>query len=115
MSRAALTMLAAASIACHGGRPQAKDVAYLTVFVTKDGEIELNGAEASLSQLENALQAAQGERAVVLFAREPPQRERGSNAMLVLGMIRARELRVRLCRSRDFSDAVAPDGRLRPE
>ncbi len=76
--------------------------------------LQVNGQEASFSQLEGVLDAAARDGAIVLFAREPAERARGSNAMLVLGAIRQRKLRIRPCSRRDFSDAVGPDGRLLP-
>ena len=110
-----MTALIAASThtACSGAAfdPSSK---YITVFVSQDGVVEVNGEEASLSQLEAALQTAAGAGALVLFAREPTERNRGSHAMIVLQMIRDRKLQIRTCSKRDFSDAIGPDGKLRP-
>jgi len=108
-------LVAAALAACSGPMHEPKaDAKYLTVFVTKDGILEIDGREASLYELERALQSAVEVGAVVLFAREPPERDRAPIARMVLQMVRDRQLEVRQCRNRDFSDAIAPDGRLRP-
>ena len=109
-------LVAAAFAACSGSTSEpSADAKYLTVFVTKDGVVEVDGREASLYELERELQSAVEARAVVLFAREPPERDRAPIARMVLQMVRDRQLQVRQCRKRDFSDAIAPDGRLRPQ
>ncbi len=112
MTRNAL-LLVAFLAACSGEAfdPNAK---YITVFVSKDGVVEVNGEEASMSHLEAALGAAAKDDAIVLFAREPAERDRGSNAMLVLQAIRERKLRIRTSGQRDFSDVLEPDGKLKP-
>ena len=109
------TLLIGLALACSGKSSEPKaDARYMTVFVSQDGEIEVAGREASLMELENALKAADSG-TVVLFAREPSARNRAGHAMLVLQTIRGRQLPIRFCRNRDFSDAIAPDGKLRPE
>jgi len=113
---ASVALLAALSLGCTGNASQpAPDAKYLTVFVSKDGEITAGGTGVSLARLEGELDAAKASRAVVLFAREPTERGRGSVAMLVLGAIQQRGLEVRTCAKRDCSDAIGPDGRLSPK
>src|SRR5262245_15983540 len=109
---AAFSLVAAAALGCGGAAP-AKDTPYLTVFVAADGVLQLNGREASLIELEDALTAASSRGAVVLFAREPKERGGAAYAMQVLQTIRSRKVSLRLCNERDFSDAIGPDGRLR--
>ncbi len=114
-SRIAAALLIALTLGCSGKDSEPKaDARYLTVFVAKDGEMEVGGREASLLDLENALKAA-APGTLVLFAREPSERDRAAHGMLVLQTIRAQQLPIRFCRNRDFSDAIAPDGKLRPE
>ena len=110
-----LSLVAIASLACAGRAPEAANQKYLTVFVSKDGEIKADGTDVSLSRLEEELEKAKASGAVILFAREPAERGRGSVAMLVLGAIQRRELKIRFCTARDCSDAIGPDGKLRPE
>ena len=110
-----LALVAAASLACGTRAPEPRDVKYLTVFVSKDGEIAADGQEVSLSRLEDELDKAKAANAVVLFAREPSERGRAGHAMLVLKTIQARELKIRFCTARDCSDAIGPDGKIRPE
>jgi hypothetical protein len=88
---------------------------YLTVFVSSDGVIVADGQELSLARLEEELDQAKAANAVIRFAREPAERGRGSVAMLVLGAIERRQLKLRRCAQRDCSDAIAPDGKLRPQ
>ncbi len=109
-----IAVLLVAFLAACSGDSFDPDAKYITVFVSKDGVVEGNGEEASLSQLEGALDAAAKDGAIVLFAREPAERDRGSNAMLVLQAIRERKLRIRTSGKRDFSDMVEPDGKLKP-
>jgi hypothetical protein len=109
-------LIAAALAACSGSTSEPKTGGkYLTVFVTKDGALEVDGREASLHELERELQLAVDVGAIVLLAREPPERDRAPIARMVLQMVRDRQLQIRQCRNRDFSDAIAPDGTLRPQ
>ena len=85
-----------------------------TFGVASDGTMEINGSEAALFQLEEALQAAASQGAVVLFARETPERDRAPVSRVVLQMVRDRRIPVRICRERDFSDALTPEGKLKP-
>ena len=110
-----LGLVAAASIACGTRAPEPRDAKYLTVFVSRDGVIAADGQEVSLSRLEEELDKAKAASAVILFAREPSERGRAGHAMLVLKTIQARGLKLRFCTARDCSDAIGPDGKLRPE
>lgn len=107
-------LIAAASVGCSGNKPPA-ETRYLTVFVAKDGAMEVAGHEASLMELENAVDEAAKTGALVLFAREPTARDRAAYGMMVLQTIRSKQVRVRFCGSRDFKDAIGPDGKLLPE
>jgi hypothetical protein len=115
--RAWLAACLAAALAFACGRPAetSPPSKYLTVFVSKDGEIAADGQEVSLSRLEGELDTAKATGAVILFAREPSERGRAAHGMLVLKTIQARGLKLRFCTARDCSDAIGPDGRLRPE
>jgi hypothetical protein len=108
-------LVAVASLACSAGSAKAPDAKYLTVFVSSDGVIVADGQELSLARLEEELDQAKAANAVILFARGPAERGRGSVAMLVLGAIERRQLKLRRCAQRDCSDAIAPDGKLRPQ
>lgn len=68
--RVSAALIAATLSACSAADfdPNAK---YITVFVAKNGVVEVNGEEASLSQLEGALQTAAGMGAFVLLASRP--------------------------------------------
>jgi biopolymer transport protein ExbD len=112
----AFASVAALGVACTGRAPTpAVDAKYLTVFVSGDGVIQADGQEVSLSRLQDELEAAKASKAVILFAREPSERGRAAHAMLVLREVQARDLKIRFCKQRDCSDAIAPDGTLRPE
>lgn len=116
MAAARVALMTALSVACSARTSEPKlDTKYLTVFVAKDGAMEVDGREASLMDLENALKVAADTRAVVLFAREPSERDRAAHGMMVLQTIRSRRVPVRFCRNRDFSDAIGPDGKLLPQ
>ena len=77
-----LPLVAVASFACATRAPEARDVKYLSVFVSKDGQIAADGQQVSLSRLEDELDKAKTANAVVLFAREPSERGRAGDAML---------------------------------
>ena len=112
---ASAALLASLSLACAGKPAATTDAKYLTVFVSKEGVIAAGGQEVSLSRLEEELDTAKASGAVIVFAREPAERGRGSVAMLVLGAVQQRGLKLRTCTKPDCSDAIGPDGKLRAQ
>jgi CHASE1-domain containing sensor protein len=107
--------MAVFSLACAGRRSQAPGTPYLTVFVSRDGVISADRQEVSLSRLGEELDRAKAANAVILFASEPSERGRAGHAPLVLRAIQVRGLKLRVCAQPGCSDAIGPEGRLRPE
>jgi hypothetical protein len=87
---------------------------YVKVFVHKDGAVDLNGQPATLTEVENALEAAARGGCAVMYAREAGQEEPHANAMKIMDMIVAKRLPVTLSSTKDFSDVTGADGRPRP-
>lgn len=85
-----------------------------TVWVTADGQLELNGRPADLGQIDEAFGALVASRGVVVYAREAAQGEPHPKAMTIMDLIVKRKLPVTMSTKRDFSDVVGPDGRPRP-
>ena len=89
------------------------DTPYVTVFVTTLGGIEVNGKPAELQAVAGAFAGLARQGGVVLYSRESPDREPHENGMKVMELAVQNRLPIRLCKSRDFSDAVGADGKLK--
>jgi hypothetical protein len=79
----------------------------LKVSVLSSGDILLDGRQVSLSELEEAFQAAKVDGSVVKYYRENPQGEAPPEAEAVVKLIVANRLRVALTPNADFSDQPA--------
>jgi biopolymer transport protein ExbD len=90
------------------------DSPYVKVFVSKSGEITLDGKPASIDEVRDAFASLSQKKGVVLYARESPQEaEPHPNAMQVINLITQNRLPVRLCVNKDCSDALDENGKLK--
>lgn len=86
---------------------------YIKIYVTKSGEITLDGKPATLDEVKSALAGLVQKNGLVLYTRESPEEfEPHPNGIKVVEMVIENRLPVRLCRNQDFSDAIGPDGKL---
>jgi len=92
------------------------DSPFVKVFVTKTGEITVDGKPATINELEVALAALAQKNGVVLYGREAPD-EKDPHPMVknVLNVVIKNRLPIRLCTRNDCSDALTADGKLRVE
>jgi biopolymer transport protein ExbD len=92
------------------------DAPYAKVYVTKSGQVTLDGKNVTLEELDHALEALAQKHGVVLYSREAP-RENEPHPVFknVLDIVIKNKLPVRLCVNSDCSDALTPDGKLRIE
>jgi biopolymer transport protein ExbD len=87
---------------------------YVKVYVTKSGEITLDGKQTTLKELEIAFASLAQKKGVVLYTRESPEEnEPHQNALQVVKLITQNKLPVRLCRIKDCSDAFDEKGKLK--
>jgi biopolymer transport protein ExbD len=92
------------------------DSPYVKVFVSKSGEITLDGKLASMDEVRAAFASLAQKRGVVLYAREAPEEEKPHpNAMQVISLVTQNRLPVRLCVNKDCSDALDANGKLKME
>jgi hypothetical protein len=90
------------------------DSPYVKVYVSKSGEITLNGKATTIDQVECALIALAREYGIVLYSRESPEEyEPHGTAIRVMEIVVQNHLPVRLCVRKDFSDALEANGKLR--
>ena len=86
---------------------------YVKIYVTKSGEITVDDKPATLDEVKSALAALAQKNGVVLYTREAPEEfEPHPNGNKVIELVIENRLPVRLCRNKDFSDAIGPDGKL---
>jgi hypothetical protein len=104
----------ATSASPSGSRMPTADTPYLRISVTKAGVVSVNDKESSLPELAAALDELASNHGAVLYYREAPEEfEPHPVAKSVIDLFVQRKLPIRLCRSRDFSDAIGPDGKLK--
>ncbi|HEX6733005.1 MAG TPA: hypothetical protein VF074_23490 [Pyrinomonadaceae bacterium] len=90
------------------------DAPYAKVFVSKSGEITLDGKVASLDEVGTAFASLVQKKGVVLYARESPEQyEPHPNAMRVIELVTRNSLPIRLCRMKDCSDELDGNGKLK--
>jgi hypothetical protein len=82
---------------------ESESVTDLKVSVLSSGDILLDGREVSLSELEEAFQAAKIDGSVVKYYRENPQSQAPPEAEAVIKLITANRLRVALFTQADFT------------
>jgi hypothetical protein len=110
-------------LACRRGAPStsketgrvlpAPDAPRVTIWVQKDGTIELDGQPASLNPVDTKLAALAQGKGVVLYGRDAPSEEPHPNGMTVIKMVVSHCLPIRMSSKRDFTDAIGPDGKIR--
>src|SRR5262245_11912285 len=86
---------------------------YVKIWVSKTGQVDVNGTPSELSALGLMLAALAQKKGVVLYGRDAAEEEPHPNAMQVIQLVVANRLPIRMSTKSDFSDAVGPDGRLR--
>lgn len=92
------------------------DAPYAKVYVSKSGQVMLDGKTVTLDELDRALGALAQKHGVVLYSREAPQENEPHPVFKnVLDIVIKNKLPVRLCVNSDCSDALTPDGKLRIE
>jgi hypothetical protein len=85
------------------------------VAVSRDGRITLNGHEATISEVRDALTKLASSKGVVWYYREGAEEEEPHpTAMLVISAIVDAHLPVSMSTKPDFSDVLLPDGTTRP-
>jgi hypothetical protein len=84
------------------------------ISVLSSGTVLLDGKPIGLADLDNALQAAKGENAVVWYYREAGLTEPPPQAKEVIDLIIKHRLPIRLSSKKDFSDAVDEQGTSHP-
>jgi len=90
------------------------DSPYVKVFVTKSGEIMVDGKPATINELEGSLAALAQKHGVVLYGRDAPD-EKDPHPMVknVLNIVIKNRLPIRLCTRNDCSDVLTAAGKLR--
>ena len=92
------------------------DAPYAKVYVSKSGQVTLDGKTVTLEDLDRALGALAQKHGVVLYSREAPQENEPHPVFKnVLDIVIKNKLPVRLCVNIDCSDALTADGKLRIE
>ncbi|HEV8367545.1 MAG TPA: hypothetical protein VGQ39_06290 [Pyrinomonadaceae bacterium] len=87
---------------------------YVKVFVSKSGEINLDGKTATLDEVGKTFAALAPKKGIVLYARESPEQyEPHPNAMRVIELLTQNSLPIRLCANPDCSDALDTTGNLK--
>jgi biopolymer transport protein ExbD len=90
------------------------DSPYQKVYVTKAGEVTLDGKNVTLDELDRSLAALAQNHGVVLYSREAAQEQEPHPIFKqVLDIVIKNKLPVRLCVNSDCSDALTSDGKLR--
>jgi len=89
------------------------DFPYVKVYVSETGEISVDGEAMTLDEIGRAFSDLAKKNGVVLYTRDSPEEPQPHpNANKVIALVAQNRLPIRLCRNRDFSDAIGPDGKL---
>jgi hypothetical protein len=89
---------------------------YAKVYVTKSGEIILDGKPVKIDELDPALAVLAEKHGVVLYAREAPEEKQPHPVVkTVVDTVIKNHLPIRFCVKSDCSDALTVDGKLRIE
>jgi len=90
------------------------DTPYLSIRVSKSGEVAMNGALADLASLQEALGKLAQAGGLVLYSREISDGgEVPAVAEQIMKLVVENRLPIRLCEQADFSDAIDENGKLR--
>jgi hypothetical protein len=86
---------------------------YVKIYVSKTGEITMDGKAATLDELGRAFSDLAKRHGVVLYTRDSHEMfESHPIANKVMDLVVHNQLPIRLCMNKDFSDAFGPDGKL---
>lgn len=89
------------------------DSPYVKVYVSKSGEITLDGKPTDLEGLKPAFASLAQKKGLVLYARENPEAaEPPPIALEVIKLVVENKLPVRLCQTKDCSDALDANGKV---
>jgi hypothetical protein len=92
------------------------ETVYVKVFITKSGQVALDGKSATIDEVATAFNSLAKKRGLVLYARESPEEyEPHPNAMKVIELVTRNSLPIRLCMNKDCSDQFDANGRLRTQ
>jgi hypothetical protein len=83
----------------------------LRIWVTRDGQIEVDGAPADLSDVSRRLQELSRAKGVVFYGRDDAKTDPPPMGMEVIKLVVENRLPVRMSTKRDFSDVVDLRGR----
>ena len=87
---------------------------YVKVFISKAGDITLDGQATSLDEVRRSFASLKQENGVVLYARESKKEfEPHPNAMRVIELVTQNRLPIRMCMAMDCSDAFDASGNLK--
>jgi TonB family protein len=92
--------------------PIPADAPKVTIWVSRTGVIELNGKQADLATVTAALADLAKRKGAVIIGQDQPEPHRIGGR--VLELLLQNNLPFRSSTRRDFSDAIGPDGKVRP-
>jgi hypothetical protein len=92
--------------------PVPPDTPKVTIWVSRAGVIELNGKQADLAAVKAALADLGHRKGAVVYGQDQPEPHPIGGRVVELA--RQNGLLLRMSSRRDFSDAIGPDGKVRP-
>jgi len=93
--------------------PAAPRQAPVTLWISKSGNIELDGQPADVEAVSKVLAELSKRRGLVIYGVDASEDEPHANAKKVIEMLAREGLSVRLSIRRDFSDVVGSDGKIK--
>lgn len=94
-------------------KPVQTNTPYVKVFISKSGEITVDGKAATLDEVRRSFSSLKQKKGVVLYARESVEdNEPHPNAMRVIELVTQDSLAIRMCMAMDCSDALDANGNL---
>lgn len=93
--------------------PTPEDQPFVKIWVSKKGEIKLDGKPVDLAAVDAAFTDLAQRKGIVLYGRDDPKSEPHPKAMKVMELLTAHRLPIRMSTKPDFSDAVGPDGNVK--
>jgi hypothetical protein len=85
----------------------------VTIWVSKSGKIELNGAPADVDAVGKTLDEVAKRHGFVIYGVDASEDEPHANAKKVIELLAQQGLSVRLSARRDFSDVIGSDGKIK--
>lgn len=98
---------------CRGKNLPSPDAPFAKVWISKEGNVELNGQPTSLEAIDSALKDLAQKQGVLLYGRETAEEEPHANSMKVIELAARNRLPIRMSTQRDFSDALTADGKIK--